>query len=218
MLAERGFAHHPGAAAPVLSDLLRILADTPIERAGTRLVGVAGLDALLDGSGIVGMVAATHLGSTARPVRALLFDKSAASNWSLGWHQDRTIVVAERHDVDGFGPWTVKSGMHHVEPPVDLLARMITVRAHLDAVPPTNAPLLVAPGSHCLGRIPQTDIARIVERCGTTACVAEAGDLWIYSTPIVHASGAAQIPTRRRVLQVDYTNAELPSGLQWLGI
>jgi ectoine hydroxylase-related dioxygenase (phytanoyl-CoA dioxygenase family) len=148
----------------------------------------------------------------------VLFDKSEASNWALPWHQDRTIAVAERKDVEGFGPWTVKSGMHHVEPPPDLLARMITVRVHLDAVPSTNAPLLVAPSSHRLGRIPQTEISRIVERCGTTACVTEAGDLWIYSTPIVHASKAAQIPTRRRVLQVDYTNAELPGGLRWLGI
>ncbi len=126
--------------------------------------------------------------------------------------------MAERKDVEGFGPWTVKSGMHHVEPPPDLLAHLITVRVHLDAVPSTNAPLLVAPGSHRLGRIPQTEISRIVERCGTIACAAEAGDLWVYSTPIVHASQAAQMSTRRRVLQVDYMNAELPGGLRWLGI
>lgn len=31
------------------------------------------------------------LGPEARPVRALLFDKSDSANWSLGWHQDRTI-------------------------------------------------------------------------------------------------------------------------------
>ena len=37
MLAERGFEHHPGAAAAVLSELLSLLAGTPIERAGTRL-------------------------------------------------------------------------------------------------------------------------------------------------------------------------------------
>jgi hypothetical protein len=44
-------------------------------------------------------------------------------------------------DVDGFGPWSVKSGMDHVKPPFDLLASMVTVRVHLDAVPLTNVPL-----------------------------------------------------------------------------
>ena len=104
MFTERGYQHHPGAAAPVLSNLLHILAYVPIRRAGARLSGLAGLDALLGTGSAIGAVAAAHLGSAAHPVRALLFDKSATSNWSLGWHQDRTIVVAERQATEGFGP------------------------------------------------------------------------------------------------------------------
>jgi hypothetical protein len=218
VLAERGFQHHPGAAAPVLPDLRRILADVAIERAGARLHGVRGLPALLDAGGTIGSIAATHLGSGTRPVRALLFDKSAASNWSLGWHQDRTIVVAERRDTKGFGPWTIKTGMHHVEPPPALHAAMITLRIHLDPVDARNAPLLVAPGSHCLGRIAQPDVAATVEHCGVATCTAEPGDVWVYSTPILHASEAAIEPRRRRVLQIDYTATGLPGDLQWLGI
>jgi hypothetical protein len=68
---------------------------------------------------------------------------AAATNWSVAWHQDRTIAVMERVDVEGFGPWTVKSGLLHVAPLFDLLAGMLTLRVHLDPVPETNAPLLV---------------------------------------------------------------------------
>jgi len=153
-----------------------------------------------------------------RHVDAVLFDKTPNANWALGWHQDRTICVRQRIDVPGFGPWTIKGGMLHVEPPFALLARMITLRIHLDDVPATNAPLLIAPGSHRLGRIEIGQIASVVERSGTAACLAGAGDIWAYSTPIVHASDRAAEPMRRRVLQVDYSPDPLPGGLVWQGI
>ena len=218
MFAERGFEHHPGAAASVLSELLSILADVPVERAGTRLCGISGLGELLEYRSVIGRIAANYLGATARPVRSLLFEKSDTSNWALGWHQDRTIAVAERRDVDGFGPWTIKAGMVHVEPPTAVQAPMITLRTHLDPVDASNAPLLVAPGSHRLGRIPQADVAAVVQRCGTATCTAEAGDVWAHSTPILHASDASARPRHRRVLQIDYAADELPGGLRWLGI
>ncbi len=50
----------------------------------------------------------TILGSDAFPVRGLLFDKTADANWLVPWHQDMTICVAEKHDVAGYGPWSIK--------------------------------------------------------------------------------------------------------------
>jgi len=108
--------------------------------------------------------------------------------------------------------------MHHVAPPFELLERMVTVRAHIDDVPATNAPLLIARGSHRLGRIAVGDVERVVRNCGTIACLAEAGDIWLYSTPILHASEAASNPGRRRVLQVDFAAETLAGGLEWLGV
>ena len=37
-------------------------------------------------------------------VRAILFDKTGDANWTVPWHQDRSIAVATRIDVAGFGP------------------------------------------------------------------------------------------------------------------
>jgi hypothetical protein len=212
-LEQDGAAHLPGAAAPFLAALERVAGSVAPDRAGVRLHGVPGLAELLF-SNALGAVA----GSAIHPVRAILFDKSAATNWALGWHQDRTIAVRSRIDVPGFGPWSVKQGMVHVEPPFGVIERMRTLRIHLDPVPEDNAPLLVAPGSHRLGRIPEADLAAVVERCGSAACLADAGDVWVYATPIVHASAAAAGGRHRRVLQVDFCDASLPGGLEWLGI
>jgi hypothetical protein len=201
-----------------LAQIEAIVADQPSDQAGIRLFGLERLRPFLQATGAVGALAVPSLGFAPRPVRAILFDKSAETNWSLAWHQDRVIAVRERVEVDGFGPWTRKQGALHVAPPFDVLARMITIRLHLDDVPSTNAPLLIAPGSHRLGRISERDIPAVVQRCGTIACLAAAGDVWLYSTLILHASDAALHPARRRVLQVDYTAHDLPGGLEWLGL
>ena len=202
----------------VLAVLDGVAAALPPGKAGVRLTDIAALQPLLSVDGPVGAIAASALGSLARPVRAVLFDKTPDANWSVGWHQDRTIAVRARVDTPGYGPWSVKAGLFHVQPPFDLLAGMVTLRVHLDPVGPDNAPLLIAPGSHRLGRIPEADIVAAVARCGTAMCPAARGDIWLYATPILHSSVAAAIPTHRRVLQVDYAAEELPEGLAWLGV
>lgn len=206
------------AALSILPDLHAIAESLPDERAGIRLQGIAPLRALLAADGPLRKVAVAGLGENAHPVRAILFDKTPDTNWALGWHQDRTIVVRERIGTAGFGPWTVKAGMIHVEPPATLMAGMLTMRVHLDDVPETNAPLLIAPGSHRLGRIAEQDVSRLVTRCGIATCLANAGDVWLYSTPILHASKAATGSGHRRVLQIDFAALNLPAGLEWEGI
>jgi hypothetical protein len=208
----------PGAASGVLPAIEAALAEVPAERAGVRLHGLAGLRALLGTTGTIGAIAAEVLGPDTQPVRALLLDKSAATNWALGWHQDRTIVVRDRRQVDGFGPWTVKQGLQHVAPPFALLETMVTLRVHLDPVPVDNAPLLVALGSHRRGRIAESAVEAVVRQSRVHVCLAERGDVWVYATPILHASDAAVRPARRQVLQVDYAARSLPGGLEWLGV
>ena len=183
-----------------------------------RLGGDHGMADLLSPDGAIGGVAAAVLGQPARPVRAVLFDKSEANNWGLAWHQDRTVVVRERIDMPDYGPWSTKAGLLHVAPPFAVLAGMATLRVHLDAVDEANAPLIIAPGSHRLGRIAEADVPGVVERLGVLICEAEAGDIWAYATPILHASKAAERPRRRRVLQIDYAADPLDGALEWRGL
>ncbi len=218
-LTADGAAHLAGALAPADLDALdELLAALPEERAGQRLSAFPALHPHLSAEGAIGRHAAARMGPAARPVRVILFDKTAATNWALGWHQDRTIAVRERRDVPGYGPWTVKSGIPHVAPPQKLLDAMLTLRLHLDPVDEDNAPLLIAPGSHHHGRVAEAAIPALVARCGSHACLAARGDIWLYATPILHASQAAARPRRRRVLHVDYSADRLPGGLAWLGV
>ncbi len=218
-LSEDGAEHIPSALCPtILTDISTALASQSSDRAGTRLFALAGLQRFLQADGAIGSIATFRLGVAVRAVRAILFDKTLATNWALPWHQDRTIAVRQKIEVDGFGPWSRKQGVLHVEPPSELLARMLTLRLHLDPVDADNAPLLIAPGSHRLGRLAEPDIPAVVARCGSHACLAEVGDGWIYATAILHASEAAAQPRRRRVLQIDFAAEDLPGGLEWLGL
>jgi len=198
-----------------LSSLWTLL--PPTARAGVRLFQDPALSAWCSGEPIRSLVR-PFLGKDARPVRAILFDKSSESNWTLGWHQDRTVAVREKATVAGFENWNTKCGVIHVEPPFAIIERMVTARIHLDSVPATNAPLLVAPGSHLLGRLDEKKVGQAIGRCGQYACLAEAGDVWLYRTAILHASERSANPATRRVLQVDFAAEYLPAPLQWAGL
>jgi hypothetical protein len=216
-LDRDGAEHIPAALTePELATLESALCKLPPNRPGTRIADHPVLSALLAPDGPIGRHAAGHLGPAARPVRTLLFNKTADRNWSLPWHQDRTIAVRARIDTPGFGNWTVKSGIQHVEPPVVLLERMLTLRLHLDDTGRDNAPLLISPGTHRLGRISEPQIASAVARHGAHPCRAARGDAWLYATPILHASEPARQPRSRRVLHIDYSAEQLPNGLEWL--
>jgi hypothetical protein len=210
---DRDGAHyHPGAFPAAGVEALKLLLAGYGNSA--RLGPIPGLSALIAPADAI---ARTHLAG-ARPVFARYFDKSRDANWSLAWHQDRTIALAARADVPGFTAWTVKSGFHHAVPPFGYLARMLVLRIHLDDTGEAAAPLRIAPGSHRLGAIPEPAIRAAVARCGTHACLAAAGDVWAYAAPILHASGAMQAPGRRRILQLAYSADALPDGLDWLGV
>jgi hypothetical protein len=122
-LADDGALLCRAVALPVMAELLSVLAELPAHQAGVRISGLPALSPYLAPDGAIGGLVSRALGADARAVRAILFDKSQDTNWSLAWHQDRTICVRERVEVEGFGPWSIKAGLHHVAPPFELLSR-----------------------------------------------------------------------------------------------
>ncbi len=177
-LEKDGAVRISRAALSLVSQIEAIIAPVSSGPPGVRLYSLPGLAGLLGGTGPIAAVACALAGKGVLPVRAVLFNKTAANNWAVGFHQDRTIAVAEQIDVARFGPWTVKAGTLHVEPPFTVIERMITLRIHVDPVPADNAPLLIAPRSHLMGRIAEPSIAAVVERCGIMTCEANRGDVW----------------------------------------
>ena len=100
------------------------------------------------------------LGDTARVVRGIFFDKQPTANWKVPWHQDLTIAVKNRLEVPDYHPWSIKSGIHHVQPPTAILEQMLTVRIHLDRTDESNGALKVIPGSHLQGKLNNSQIDR----------------------------------------------------------
>jgi hypothetical protein len=212
----------PAFEADGAAHVLGVLDAAQVEAARTRLnPGLAGRPGRRLSSGLDDVlarltpVAAALLGQAAFPVRAVAFDKTPDLNWSVGWHQDRTIAVSERREAPGYGPWSTKDGIPHVQPPVAVLERMVTLRLHLDDCGEDNAPLTVALGSHRQGIIPAADAAFVARSLPNLSCQARAGDVWAYRTLILHMSERSRASARRRVLQVDYAAEDLPGGLRW---
>jgi len=171
---------------------LLALAALPTNGPGVRIGRGRKPEPLQEVAGPIGGISATALGPDARPVRAILLGKTSEHNWALGWHQNSTIVVREGVGEDGFGPWTLKSGLLQVELPFDTLARMLILRVHLDRVNTNNAPLRIVPGSHGRGRLSEAEVQRAVTISSERLCRAERGDVWLYGAPIVHAWLAAR--------------------------
>lgn len=154
------------------------------------------------------------LPSEAFPVRAIFFDKTPGANWNVAWHQDLHIAVAERIETPGYGPWSVKAGVPHVQPPVEVLASMVTIRIHLDDCDATNGALRVIPGSHAAGILGAGEFKRWLEKPSLVAEVPKGGAL-VMSPLLLHSSSAAQKPSHRRVLHIEYASCELPGDLSW---
>jgi Phytanoyl-CoA dioxygenase (PhyH) len=156
-----------------------------------------------------------QVGQPLQLVRVIAFDRTPETNWFVPWHQDRTIAVAQRVDAPGFEHWTIKDGVLHVEPPIELLERMVTLRVHLDACTEDDGALEVMQGSHGHGRLDRSAIDAIVAAQQPLLCLAERGDILAIRPLLVHRSQRAKRPTRRRVLHLEYVAGALPRGLSF---
>ena len=147
-------------------------------------------------------------------VRGILFDKTGDANWTVPWHQDRSIAVAARHDLPGFGPWSTKAGVVHVQPPVEVLRAMLTLRFNLDPCGPDNGPLRAIRGTH-RKLLNAAEVDAAVATSAEVACTTDAGGVVMMRPLLLHASSPARRATRRRVLHLEFGPPDLPGPLEW---
>lgn len=165
-------------------------------------------------SGPVRDLAEQVLGPGCFAVRGILFNKVDGGNWKVSWHQDCVIAVSERKEVPGWGPWSIKAGVHHVRPSPDLMSRMLAIRIHLDDCEGGNGPLRVLPGSHERGFLSDNQIQEW-PKVGAVTCVASRGEAILMRPLLLHSSTAAKIPSSRRVIHLEFAADELPDGASW---
>jgi hypothetical protein len=211
-LAPDAVRHAIGRVESLEADTLSTRAKRGVAFARRNLLVLDFVQALVDEPNVQDLIAG--IAPSSIPVRAILFDKTGEANWTVPWHQDRSIAVRERIDAPGFGPWSIKSGIPHVQPPVNVLRQMVTLRLHLDPCGPDNGPLRVVPGTH--ERIlDQHEIESCVKSRPIFSVAASAGGLLIMRPLLLHASSPTTIGSHRRVIHIEFGPARLPGGVEW---
>lgn len=159
-------------------------------------------------------IVSAALGGSFQVVRGILFDKTPAANWTVPWHQDRSIAVKEKRDVPGYGPWSSKAGIVHVQPPIAVLQQMVTVRVHLDNCGPDDGPLRIVAGTHET-LLDAAEVNRAVAAGESKPLTGPAGSAVVMRPLVLHASSPAKLPSHRRVLHLEFAAGDLSHGLAW---
>jgi ectoine hydroxylase-related dioxygenase (phytanoyl-CoA dioxygenase family) len=150
------------------------------------------------------LVAAGVLSRGAVAIQAIAFDKNAATNWKVTWHQDVMVPFARAVVAAGYDLASRKEGVDYARPPREVLESLLAARLHVDDCDEMNGPLRVAPGSHGEGVLKSTDIAERVAKHGEQACLTRTGEVLLMQPLLLHASSPAKEPRHRRVLHVVY--------------
>lgn len=152
-------------------------------------------------------------GNTYFVVKSIYFDKPETSNWYVAYHQDLTISVNKKLELENFGPWTTKQNQFAVQPPLDILENIYTIRIHLDDTDENNGALKVIPGSHAKGIYRPETIDWAIET--EAICNVESGGVMIMKPLLLHGSNRTANGKRRRVIHIEFSDRELPGGLNW---
>lgn len=153
------------------------------------------------------------LGDNFFVVKSIYFDKPETSNWYVSYHQDLTISVDKKLALDNFGPWTIKQNQFAVQPPIETLENITTIRIHLDDTDEGNGALRVIPKSHLKKIYRPETINWDIET--ETTCSVKKGGIMLMKPLTLHSSGRATNNKKRRVIHIEFSNLELPTVLKW---
>jgi ectoine hydroxylase-related dioxygenase (phytanoyl-CoA dioxygenase family) len=143
--------------------------------------------------------------------KSIYFDKPEKSNWFVAYHQDLTISVDKKIEIENFENWTIKQNQFSVQPPKEILENNFTIRIHLDHTTKENGALKVINNSHSKG------IFRVenLQTENETICEVEKGGIMIMRPLLFHASNKTTNNERRRVIHIEFSNQQLPNELEW---
>lgn len=146
-------------------------------------------------------------------VKSIYFDKPETSNWYVAYHQDLTISVDKKTALPDFGPWTTKQNQFAVQPPLDILENIYTIRIHLDDTDEHNGALKVVPRSHAKGIYRPETIDWNIET--EHICNVERGGVMLMKPLTIHGSNRTTNGKKRRVIHIEFSDRELPEEIQW---
>ena len=149
-----------------------------------------------------------------KSIKSIYFDKPPSSNWIVNWHQDLTINLTNRTEVDNYKNWRKTKERIIVQPNRELLESIFTIRIHLDDCSAQNGALRVIEASHLNGTINITKWLK--KKSGKKViCEVNKGGVLIMKPLILHASKRTENQMNRRVIHIEFTDKEIPQALNW---
>jgi ectoine hydroxylase-related dioxygenase (phytanoyl-CoA dioxygenase family) len=158
-------------------------------------------------------IIASNFGEDYFITKSIYFDKPEKSNWFVAYHQDLTISVDKKVEIENFENWTIKQNQFAVQPPKEILENNFTIRIHLDNTTKDNGALKVINNSHSKGIFRVENLEIEIEK--ETICEVEKGGIMIMKPLLFHASNKTTNNERRRVIHIEFSNKILPDGLEW---
>ncbi|WP_405207176.1 phytanoyl-CoA dioxygenase family protein [Aquimarina sp. LLG6339-5] len=146
--------------------------------------------------------------------KAIYFDKPSDSNWFVAYHQDLSISVDRKADLENYSNWTFKKGQYGVQPPIEILQDTITIRIHLDKTDKNNGALKVIPKSHLNGIVRADSKDWSIEN--EFICEVEKGGVMLMKPLTLHASNRTTNGNKRRVIHLEFNKHNLTKPLDWL--
>jgi len=145
--------------------------------------------------------------------KSIYFDKPEKSNWFVAYHQDLTISVDKKVEIENFEHWTNKQNQFAVQPPTEILSKNFTIRIHIDKTTKENGALKVLNKSHHKGivRTENIEVKNEIE----TICEVEKGGIMIMKPLLFHSSSKTTNNERRRVIHIEFSNQKLPNEIEW---
>lgn len=146
-------------------------------------------------------------------VKSIYFDKPETSNWYVPYHQDLTISVDKKIDLENFNFWTKKHNQFAVQPPIEILENIVTIRIHLDKTNEKNGALKIIPTSHSkkIYRPETIDWSNEKE----VICNVEKGGVMLMKPLLLHSSSRTTNNQKRRVVHIELSNFELTNEINW---
>ena len=185
-----------------------------------KLFGIRGflkthleLNALIFNKKLVSII--NSIAENSKIIKSIYFDKPPNANWIVNWHQDLTINVKGKTEDDKFKNWRFLKDRTVVQPPLDILENIFTIRIHLDKCTIKNGALQVVSHSHKDGVV---NLAHEVSNLNSIKkiCEVEQGGILIMKPLLFHSSRRTENQKNRRVIHIEFSNKILPRGMEWL--
>ena len=211
-IEERGFAILPKVLSADLLDMTiaEILRLAPHRsRAGVRHALALQPVAKIANCSQLTELTREVLGPQASPFRATLFEKTAVTNWLVVWHQDTSLPLSERRELQGWGPWSVKEDITYARGPASALEQVLALRIHFDDSTEENGPLRVLPGTHRCGVLSDDEIHELSNTSSPVDCLVPKRGVVAMRPLAVHSSSKSRNEKSRRVLHFEYAASEL---------